>query len=239
MKYLLTVLFFNLFIKENFSQNRLLLNENFERDIFIDSLNTKQFSKRYAITTYRPKEKTVVNIYSYRTDTPYNIFFTENICATDSTNKEHGFYVGIDIYDKVMPSNRTLLVVRLDTALQADKNYSISYDAKYHQYTKYRIDSMQVLLVSKEEDIKLWLASREYSGMYIDFSMQNINNKDWNKIQKDFTAQREYTYIVIGNLQPDDQIKVYKADDCSCGKRPKGFWDYSELFLDNIMIVEK
>ncbi|MBX2921163.1 MAG: hypothetical protein KF746_03145 [Chitinophagaceae bacterium] len=221
------------------SQNKVILNENFEKIAFRDTTKNNLTSERYAITTYRPKEKTGFGIFSNRKDYPFSIFYTENSCPTDSTNLDKGFYAGIKVYDKIMPSNRELMVIKLDTLLNPGKRYSISYSAKYHQFTKYRIDSMQALFVTSEDDIKLWLASREFSGMYVELSLNNIDNKAWKSVKADFTATGVYSYMVISNLQSDGQTKVYKADDCKCGKRPKGFWGYSEIFLDDIMIIEK
>ncbi len=219
-----------------FCQKAINLNLNF--DTTAKGAFVNQIQNNYYIDTYTPKKKDPIGIYSSRLDTPYYKYYSENIFP-EPDNIKHGLYIGITLYRKSVYSARELFIIKLDTLLQKGISYKISYDAKYHQFTNYRIDSLQVLFIEQEKDIKLFLEEKLYKGMHVDFSLKNIDNKVWQKIGNSFITESNYSYMIIGNLKPDNETVVTKVNNCKCIKQPKGFWDYSELFLDNFLIVEQ
>jgi hypothetical protein len=222
-------------VKEASSQHVVFL-EDFEMQYKQTWKELEGSPGMYDIGTYWTNEKGPVAIYSNRKGPPYEDYYAENSCP-DPGNELHGFYAGIIVYHKDVPSDRNLIVIRLDSSLQKGRKYNFSCDVKYHQFAKYQIDSLQILLAKEEKDIKAWLAEKPYSGMYLNLSLEEIDNKVWKKIGSGFTVEDSYNYLVIGNLKTDNATVISKKSNCNVSQKQKGFKDYSELFLDDITIT--
>ncbi|MEX6690322.1 hypothetical protein QTN47_22620 [Danxiaibacter flavus] len=217
------------FFQSAISQNKKILALNFDEPEY---LRKEMQKKYYMIDPYLPAQKAFVTILSSADDTVY-----ANTSCFDTSSYKYGNYISLTLYRKGSLS-RNLFVIKLDTALCTDKRYRIRYDSKYHMYTNYQVDSLQVLFVKEENDIKRWLAGKPFNGMYVDFSLARVNNRRWQSVAKDFVSDGDYRYMVIGNLKDDEPTGVNKVNNCPYSKKPKGYWDYSELFVGNIFIDE-
>ena len=190
----------------------------------------------FTLNPYLPRKRQPYNLYADRKDSSYTDWYTDNRCH-DSTVKQ-GFYTSIFLYDHGVPSTREILAIRLDSGLSGGKTYRVSVEVLFHKYTKYRVDSIQVLFLKTEKDAMNWLAGRNYSGEMIGLGLAQVDNQYWKKIENDFTIGSGYTLMLIGNLKRDDECKIIKANNCTCSPLPKrNYWDYSELLLDNIVIT--
>lgn len=224
--------FFNM---QLFSQ-RSLLKEDFERE-YLSSLKITEANRSYQIETYSPKEKRPINICSFREDPPFDNSTIKG-CCPDSLDKEHGFFAEIMLYEKGVPSMRDIIVVRLDTMLFKSESVNISLKVKYHPFASYSADSIQALFVKQDKDVFSWLAGKEVESLNVSFSLMKVSNKTWTQISANLHATDAYRYVIIGNLKTDEQTIVTKDNTCNCAKKEKAFWDYSSLFLDDIMVIE-
>ena len=216
-----------------------VINININFDSSADNFFLDQLQRDYyIIDPYIPNQKSSISIYADRRDTLYYNYYGDNLCL-DSSNGVHGFYVGITVYRKGAALEKELLVLKLTRPLEKGSEYGISYDAIYHKNVNYSIDSLQVLFIEQEKDIKSFLAEKLFNGMYVGFSAKKIENKIWQKITSQFTSDGNYNYMIIGNLKSNNDVIVSKKNNCNCGNREKGFWDYSEVFIDNISIIQK
>lgn len=220
-----------------FSQNKCILHQNFDSSVKGIFIFENLTSSCYMIHSYSAGKKLPPDVASDCLCAPYDRFYVENGCA-DTINQQHKFYVEITLLHKGIPNFRDMLVLKLDTTAKSGMAYELSFEARYHQFCDYRVDSIQVLLLEKESDIKLFLAERPFKGRYVQFPVQAFNNSTWQQARAEFSADANYSYLVIGNLQTDEDTQWLKNDSCK-GKREKANWKHSELFIDNIFIAEK
>lgn len=208
--------------------------QNFEKEYLTswDSLNNS--SKIYSIDPYTPKEKSSVNIASEINDAAHNKFYVESCCI--DSNDLHSYFSSIILFDNKMPSKRELMVITLDNALNKNKYYSISLDLKYHPYTKYKIDSIGILFLEDKTDIQKWLKENPFNGQYLNLSLNDINNKLWKRLSGQFEAKSSYNYLIVGNLKTDEKTLINLIKHCPCKRELKGYWDYSEIYIDDISI---
>jgi len=217
-----------------FSQD-VILNEGFECQFQTtwDSLSDKP--RVYVINPYDARKKYPVTIYSDKKDAVNEGFYSDNRC--EGVALGHGFFTGLTLCVRGTPSMRDLVVIRMDTVLLRGESYHLSFAALYHKFTKYHIDSIQILLAYEKKDIDSWMSGNKYIGQYVSISLKDANNKDWCKLKSDFNCQHDYRFLVLGNLKSDDDTKIEKRNDCRCCLVPKSEnWDYSELFVDDIKI---
>lgn len=216
----------------SFSQK--IFEEKFENEYKNSWKNLENFPKLYSINPYTPRQRDPINISSEINDSVYDDYYVAPCCI--DSNDLHSFFATITVFDEKIPAERELMVIKLDSVLKRGQNYSIRFSGKYHPHTKYKIDSIQILFLNQENDIKAWLAEKKFSGQFVKFSLGDINNRLWGDLKSKFFAENDYSYLILGNLKTDGETKVSRISDCQCTKRSKGYWNYSELYVDGIII---
>lgn len=213
---------------------KVILDERFDHQRLNDSGN---FARMYVLDPYvSPSDPAAFNLYADRNDGEFSDFFTDNRCTPDTI--EHGFYTGILVFDRHVPSTRSILTIRLDSLLPSGRSERISIDLLYHKFTEYRIDSLQALFLHDKSDIKAWFAERPFRGQYVRFSLAAVDNRSWKQVSARFVTEGTFGYLLIGNLKKDEDCTVTKANNCDCCPRPRHKnWSYSELLMDNILIT--
>jgi hypothetical protein len=226
-----------LFCGKGYGQ-KVMLDEKFDKapGYYYQNAEANKMSTFYYIDPYLPKERFAFDLYS--DDPNQSVYFTDSRCC--GSDDKHGFYTSIDLYHRDVPSDRLILVIKLDSVLPAGKSYEISLEALYHQFTEYHIDSLQALFLSEEKDIQNWLADRNFTGLQIGISLRDVDNRNWKKIDAEFKTGINYRFLLIGNLKRDEECTVTEANNCNCKPKPKkAGWHYSELLIDNILITGK
>lgn len=235
--FVVTILFVS---SKSISQGKVVFSEHFCDSTFNPLAEQLRPTKITGLGSYdETNEPYMFHIFSSRNDGVFSQYFVDISCPRDSVNKSLGFFAGIRVYHKEIPSDRVMLTGQLDSTMNTGKKYSFQCKVKFHEFAKYQVDSFQVLLVESRRDIEQWLAAKKFSGMYVNISLKDVDNASWKTKKEFFVPRGQYKYLVIGNLQDDDHTVIRKEDKCNCRKRPKGYWDTSELFIDDIVIKEE
>jgi hypothetical protein len=216
---------------KGFSQ-QVIFREDFEKPDFGTAARQPHL---FILDPYSPREKLPYNLFADRKESSYTDWYTDNRCH-DSAVKQ-GFYTSIALYSHDVPFTREILAIRLDSGLSGGKTYRVSVEALFHKYTEYRVDSIQILFLKTEKDIKNWLAGKDFLGEMIGLGLERVDNQHWKNVAGDFTPESDYAFMLIGNLKRDDECKIIKVNDCKCPKERHRNWNYSELLLDNIVIT--
>lgn len=162
--------------------------------------------------------------------------YAGNLC--DSTKTDHGFYTDLPVYQKGYDADNEVIVFRLDTVLPNGAVGNLSMDVVFHKFAKYRVDSIQALLLGSDKDIYNYLHGGPFAGQYVLFSLGDVDNVSWKTRTASFAAEHDYRYVLIGNLKIYGSYKIRKVNNCKCGPPPKyTFWDYSSILLDNILLT--
>ncbi|HEY6900042.1 MAG TPA: hypothetical protein VI233_05340, partial [Puia sp.] len=207
----------------------------FSQKVILDERFDRWMSSRlYAVDSYRPHEKVSLNIFSDRPEDKDE--YVDMLCSEG--DGKHGFYVSLKVYDKD-GTKTDMMVIRLDTPVQKGMAYTVQMDAIYPESINYHIDSIQAVFLKEEKDVVSWVVGGRWSGQYALFSLQGVGNANWAKVESSFVAEGDYKYVMIGNLESDDNTRALRENDCNCcprDRKEKEHKWYSQLLIDNILI---
>lgn len=237
MKYNIVLLLLVLFVCKKGVGQRKVFTENFEKEYLMSFKNLEAQPKVYVVRTYATNRKQLVSIGADRSDSVYEAYYYSNPCS-EADSGQKGFYARINAYTKGVPDDRELLVMVLDTPLNQQMQHAVSIDVKYHHCCRYRVDSLQVILLEKESDVKLFLKGRRFNGVYKDVSLAAVDNRSWKRLSAVFEAGGAWKYMVIGNVDADKECVITKLKPCNCSDGKKQNWEYSEIFIDDVSIAE-
>ena len=210
-----------------------LFSEDFEKAL---QYNRNKAPRVYVVQTYTPLQRSPVPLSTDNKDPLYENYYADD--GGDDSSAKHGFYTSLLLYDRTIPFNRDVLVVQLDPVSVKGKSLNIGLDVLYPKGMEYHVDSLYMVLLAEEKDVRAWFTDKRFLGQYVGFSLGEANNRSWKRINAGVVPDREYKYLLIGNLKTDESCRITKVDACVGCPRSKRDRQvvYSDLLIDNIVI---
>jgi outer membrane protein OmpA-like peptidoglycan-associated protein len=144
------------------------------------------------------------------------------------SKKNNNYFVGITIYNSTILNYRSYLQSRLAADLIKGKKYHISLDVLAGEIPINKIGilfSDTLIHLNKNSLIKI-----KPEIEFIDKKKHIGNRKKWNKIEIEFVAAKNSSFIILGFFEPDKTMENIKRKHIQSQK------DYY-YYIDNISII--
>ena len=229
-----TLLLFTLaiFSFSSYSQENMVKNHDFE---LVDKKMIKklgmidEFCQEWFSATRMPADIFVSGIKSDKVRVPDNMYGNEGAYSGDS-------YAGFRAYSKDKKLNRSYASIKLKKPLTPGKQYCVRINVSLADLSKYAVNNIGVLLSNKKL-IQSNTSDIIQKPQILQKTNKVMSNMEgWETICGTFVATGKEKYLLIGNFERNDKLKIEKM------KRPKGFTVpqkyHAYYYLDDVIVNE-
>lgn len=188
-----------------------------------------EFCQEWFSATRSPADVFVSGVKSDKARVPDNMFGDESAYSGDS-------YAGFRAYSKDKKMSRSYVSIKLKKSLTAGKQYCVRINVSLADLSKYAVNNIGILLANKKL-IQANTSDIIEKPQILQKTNKVMNNMEgWETICGTFVATGKEKYVIIGNFERNDKLKIEKM------KRPKGYTVpqkyHAYYYLDDVVVNE-
>lgn len=192
----------------------------------------EEFMETWNAATLVPLDVFAAGAKSTRVQVPNNTYGTQS--ASDGSG-----YAGIRVYSKDPKSNRNYYQIELDSRLEKNQLYCVSFDISLSDLSRYAVNNIGAVFHDRETEQgnEGTLSSKNFSGGLVQHKTNKVMSllDGWETVCGTVIGSGTEGYMIIGGFGSDNDMEVEKV------KKPAGVYgtieNHAYYYLDNVSVV--